>query len=483
MATGAEDRATLLTTLDAFILPGSADPVPLVQAKAPSSKRGKQSCPDEVSASQALTVASASSSAKRSRKNQKATPALTPEATSQLSAGPEAQTPQACASKGREITRSGKKYRQAKENTSSVMEVLCFNCRRSKDTAVQQSVTSFFKKKLPAKPEELRDAFGKGDVSVIVSSDEEPEVDAIADHSVCSRCRRPLQEKGGPAKPAGHDVLKGTGELPQLQRLRAYRRTAENQGIPFTISEKAASAMMRGNCVACGSPAPMRGHGLTRLRKWPTGMERPERGGFMGPYAEENLATACTMCNMFKSYRTVRSLVECCRHLATKNTPEEGFGEYPHRFRDNVSKRSRSCYISQSSTHTKTHAITNEEFNSIVAQRCFYCHKEPRKPKTLGPDDRGHFNGLDRLDSTNRVYTTETTVACCGDCNMMKYRWELEDFLSHCRKVARFNVGKQFCDEEVSDDDESELQGTDPTEANEQAGLEQLEVEHGGAES
>ena len=37
--------------------------------------------------------------------------------------------------------------------------------------------------------------------------------------------------------------------------------------------------------------------------------------------------------------------------------------------------------------------------------------EEPRKPKTNGPHDRGHFNGLDRLDSENRVYAKETTVA------------------------------------------------------------------------
>merc|ERR1719171_262879 len=123
-----------------------------------------------------------------------------------------------------------------------------------------------------------------------------------------------------------------------------------------------------------------------------------------------------------KGYRTVRGMVECVSHIASKHTPNESFGEYPHRFRDNVSKRSRSCYITCSTTHQKTHALTNEEFNEIVAQKCFYCHKAPRAPKTLGPKDRGHFNGLDRLDSTNRLYTNETAVAACGDCNVMKYR-------------------------------------------------------------
>ena len=53
-------------------------------------------------------------------------------------------------------------------------------------------------------------------------------------------------------------------------------------------------------CPACGAPAPVGGHGLTRLRVWPEGMARPERGGFMGPFAPSNLATACSTCNLMK---------------------------------------------------------------------------------------------------------------------------------------------------------------------------------------
>ncbi|CAJ1440605.1 unnamed protein product [Effrenium voratum] len=260
---------------------------------------------------------------------------------------------------------------------------------------------------------------------------------------------------------AADDALKGVGELPQLARLRAYRRTAERQGLPFTISERSACAMMRRACLGCGAAAPSRGHGLTRLRRWPKRIPpaaRPARGGFMGPYDEENLAPACSMCNMMKGYRTLRGFVECCRHIATKHTEGESFGDYPQRFRDNVSRRSRSCYITQSSTHTKTHSLTNEQFNAIVSQRCYYCHKEPRKPKTNGPEDRGHFNGLDRLDSTNRVYACDTTVAACGDCNIMKYRWDLEEFLEHCRKVARNYQGKELeePEAEVEESDEAE---------------------------
>jgi len=315
-----------------------------------------------------------------------------------------------------------KKYRQADES-QGVVEVLCFTCRRANDNKVQKSIMGFF------------NAGG-------MKRDCDNTADKKNDPNLCHRCRRPLQEKGGPIQ-CPVDSLKGSGALPQLKRFKQYQTMAAKQDVPFLISEKQASAMMREPCVMCGMVSPARGHGLTRLRRWPDGMVRPSRGGVMGPYSQENIAPACTMCNMMKSYRSVRGLIECATHIASKHTPDEKFAEFPGRFSDNVSKRSRSCYITNSSTHTKTHALTNDAFNDIVAQRCWYCHKEPRKPKTLGPSDRGHFNGLDRLDSSNRLYTKDTVVACCGDCNMLKYRYPVDGFLEHCRKVARFNFDRE----------------------------------------
>ena len=51
---------------------------------------------------------------------------------------------------------------------------------------------------------------------------------------------------------------------------------------------------------------------------------------------------------------------------------------------------------------------------------------------------RGHNNGLDRLDSSVRVYNNESCVSSCGTCNIMKYRWSVKEFLDHCLRVAIF---------------------------------------------
>ena len=68
-------------------------------------------------------------------------------------------------------------------------------------------------------------------------------------------------------------------------------------------------------------------------------------------------------------------------------------------------------------------------FRAIVERPCFYCGKE---------SGNGHFNGLDRTDSGLRVYSVGSVVSCCGTCNIMKYRWSVEEFLGHCVRVAAF---------------------------------------------
>ena len=64
----------------------------------------------------------------------------------------------------------------------------------------------------------------------------------------------------------------------------------------------------------------------------------------------------------------------------------------------------------------------------------------------------------DRLDSDNRVYAENTVVACCGDCNMLKYKYGEDAFIAQCVAVATFNVGVDAfpgdVDEEADDDED-----------------------------
>jgi len=241
---------------------------------------------------------------------------------------------------------------------------------------------------------------------------------------LCKRCRRPMEEK----KPQGSSKLKLIH--PMIERLRGYQRTAKDSEVDFTLTDAQAMQMMRAPCSICGdTPNPEVGHGITRLRK----SDLSNTG--MGPYSRDNTATACAVCNISKGFNTRRAFVEICRHIATYRALSEdgdgaGFGLYDHRFRNNVSERSRSSYL----TESKTFALTTDQFKQIVAKPCFYCGKESNPPE--------HYNGLDRLDSTVRVYTTSSCVSCCGTCNTTKYRLTLDQFMSLVKRVAEFHRDK-----------------------------------------
>ena len=266
--------------------------------------------------------------------------------------------------------------RQASETSNGGVEILCFACRRAPGAQKQQSLTGFFKPNTGPK-EEASKANGTPDVN-----------DGSDDGSLqCTRCLRVMQQPTADRSGGGGPSSARSRVLPQIARLRQYQRVAAEQSVPWAIGEAAAAALMNEPCVCCGEPAPTEGHGLTRLRVWPDGLERPARGGFMGPFHSSNLATACGTCNLMKGYRGVRGYVEACRTVASHRGEGVDFGRYPHRFRNNTSKRSRSCYITASSTHSKTHALSNEQFNAIVGRPCHYCGKESDPPR--------HHNGVE----------------------------------------------------------------------------------------
>ena len=184
-----------------------------------------------------------------------------------------------------------KKLRQAAEESSGKVSTLCFSCRRTEDKTKQQGLSQFFK------------------ASSTSASASQPSTSASQNEEAlfCSKCRRSMEQKV--ADRTGGSSAGASRVLPQIARLRQYQRLAAEQRVPFAIPERAAAAIMREPCTACDIAAPLEGHGLTRLRVWPEGLTRPERGGFMGPYAASNLAPACSTCNLMKGCRSVRGCV------------------------------------------------------------------------------------------------------------------------------------------------------------------------------
>ena len=211
---------------------------------------------------------------------------------------------------------------------------------------------------------------------------------------------------------------------PFLGKLKSYKKVASDSGREFSLTDMQTLAMMRNPCSICLEPATDTGNGITRLR-----CSSDNGTSDIGDFTIENTATACTACNIMKGFRTVEDFVDICRHISTHRGLGD-FGSFHDVFPNNTSKRGRSAYL----TESKTHALSTEQFNDIVAMPCHYCGKLASPPS--------HYNGLDRLDSMVRVYTTTSCVSCCGTCNVAKQRYTEDQFLAHCAKVAAAAAAK-----------------------------------------
>lgn len=63
--------------------------------------------------------------------------------------------------------------------------------------------------------------------------------------------------------------------------------------------------------------------------------------------------------------------------------------------------------------------LTREQIASLIFQDCHYCGRKPEQ--SFGRKNTLPYNGLDRMDS-DKGYTIENVVPCCGSCNTNKRR-------------------------------------------------------------
>jgi hypothetical protein len=80
--------------------------------------------------------------------------------------------------------------------------------------------------------------------------------------------------------------------------------------------------------------------------------------------------------------------------------------------------------------------LTDEDFDRLTCQPCFYCGLQPSAVVTSG---RGTFtyNGIDRMDNTIG-YTPKNSVSCCATCNRAKRAMPYNDFIAWIVRLCRF---------------------------------------------
>ena len=156
----------------------------------------------------------------------------------------------------------------------------------------------------------------------------------------------------------------------------------------------------------------------------------------------ENVVWKC-LCDCGKTYRVItaslnRGHTRSCGCLHTDTASKVGkingratrmkYGEAS--FRDVL-----RIYKRNAKDRGVSFELTTEEFAELTKTNCYYCGDEPANishPKrNYGPYI---YNGIDRVDNS-RGYVFENCVACCTNCNKMKVRMDVNDFLGQIRKI------------------------------------------------
>ena len=73
----------------------------------------------------------------------------------------------------------------------------------------------------------------------------------------------------------------------------------------------------------------------------------------------------------------------------------------------------------------KEQILSLEDFAEMIKKMCSYCGGETSK-------------GIDRIDNM-KGYTKENSTSCCKLCNFMKKALTKQEFISHIKKIYKYN--------------------------------------------
>jgi hypothetical protein len=86
-----------------------------------------------------------------------------------------------------------------------------------------------------------------------------------------------------------------------------------------------------------------------------------------------------------------------------------------------------STYTKSAKNRNIGFELSQEEFELLVMQPCNYC----------GESKEGEVIGVDRVDSSKQ-YCTDNCVPCCKTCNFMKGSININTFIEHAHKIAKY---------------------------------------------
>lgn len=107
--------------------------------------------------------------------------------------------------------------------------------------------------------------------------------------------------------------------------------------------------------------------------------------------------------------------------------------EWRQRYKERESLRWRTCLTTRLMNYKRRKhrdfALTDEQAMSLFQSPCHYC----------GVMDPVLQSGIDRVHNDVH-YTVDNSVSCCQQCNTIKHKRPVKDFLAHVHRIHEFQV-------------------------------------------
>ena len=92
-------------------------------------------------------------------------------------------------------------------------------------------------------------------------------------------------------------------------------------------------------------------------------------------------------------------------------------------------------YKNRCKTKEREWNLTDDEALELFRSDCYYCGIEPKQAKRSHSHKEPFlYNGIDRIDS-DKGYTTDNALPCCGTCNSMKSDRTQKEFLNQIKNI------------------------------------------------
>ena len=121
--------------------------------------------------------------------------------------------------------------------------------------------------------------------------------------------------------------------------------------------------------------------------------------------------------------------IEHARKLGKRVRLDKGIAAFNKIFRG---------YQTRASQRSLSFTLSEKEFRKLTKLSCHYCGQKP-KQIVKHKEDYGTYiyNGIDRVDNTIG-YISSNCVPCCKDCNFMKRKLPVDEFIKHIKKIYEY---------------------------------------------